>query len=53
LGKLIENIQQYPYYIKINELEVMPYPKDKKVLVSKLSLRLYAHTSPDNDNVSK
>ena len=47
LGKLIQDIYQYPYYIKINELEVKPYNKDKKVLISNLSLRLYAHTSPE------
>ncbi len=47
LGKLIENIYQYPYYIKINSLEVKPYPKDKKILISNISLRLYAHTAPE------
>lgn len=53
LGKLIENIQQYPYYIRINDLEVSPYHKDKKVLVTKLSLRLYAHTAPETEANSK
>lgn len=53
LGKLIESIYQYPYYIKINQIEVKPYEKDKKVLVSKLSLRLYAHTSPDENSEKK
>ena len=47
LGKLIQDIYQYPYYIKINEVDVKPYPKDKKILLTKLSLRLYAHTEPD------
>lgn len=47
LGKLIQDIYQYPYYIKINKIEVLPYPKDKKILLSTVSLRLYAHTSPD------
>lgn len=52
LGKLLENIQQYPYYIKINELRVKPFAKDKKILLTDLSLRLYAHTAPatDEDN---
>ena len=48
LGKLIQDIYQYPYYIKINSLDVKPYPKDKKILLSKLSLRLYAHTDSEN-----
>lgn len=47
LGKLIQDIYQYPYYIRINELDVTPYEKDKKVLITNLSLRLYAHTAPD------
>ena len=47
LGKLIQEIYQYPYYMKINRLIVKPYEKDKKVLISTLSLRLYARTEPD------
>lgn len=46
LGKLIQDIYQYPYYIKINSIEVKPYPKDKTVLTTKLNLRLYANTEP-------
>lgn len=51
LGKLVENIYQYPYYVRINSLDVKPYPKDKKVLISELSLRLYANTSPKEEVV--
>ncbi len=47
LGKFIQDVYQYPYYIKINNIEVKPYAKDKKVLISNISLRLYAHTSPE------
>ena len=47
LGKLIQDIYQYPYYIRINEISVEAYPKDKTVLLAKLSIRLYAHTSPE------
>ena len=50
LGKLIQDIYQYPYYIKINEVDVKPYPKDKKILLTKLGIRLYAHTTPEKDN---
>ena len=49
LGKLIQDIYQYPYYIKINNIEVVPYAQDKKILLSKISLRLYAHTSPSDE----
>ena len=48
LGKLIQDLYQYPYYIKINEIEVKPYEKDKKILITNLSLRLYAHTEPED-----
>lgn len=47
LGKLIQDIYQYNYYIKFNSIDVTPYPKDKKILITKLSLRLYARTEPD------
>ena len=47
LGKLVEDLYKYPYYIKINSLDVLPYKKDKKVLLSKLNLVLYARTAPD------
>ena len=53
LGKLIQDIYQYPYYIKINDMEVVPYPKDKKILLSSISVRLYAHTSPEEEKVTE
>ena len=50
LGKLIENIYQYPYFMKIMQLDVKPYAKDKKVLVTNLTLRLYARTEAQESN---
>lgn len=50
LGKLVQDLYQYPYYIKINQLDVKPFAKDKKILISKLSLRLYANTTPKDEN---
>ena len=47
LGKFIQDLYQYPYYIRINNIDTKPYQKDKKILISDISLRLYAHTSPD------
>lgn len=46
LGKLIQDLYQYPYYIKVNSIDIKPYPKDKTVLTTKLNLRLYANTEP-------
>ena len=51
LGKFIQDIYQYPYYILINNVEVKPYQKDKKILITKFSLRLYAHTTPQEEPV--
>ena len=48
LGKLIQDLYQYPYYIKINNVTVNPYELDKKILITNMSLRLYAHTSPED-----
>lgn len=50
LGKLIQDLYQYPYYIKINSIDVKPYEKDKKVLITNMSLRLYAHTAPEEND---
>lgn len=47
LGKFIQDVIQYPYYMRIMNLEVEPYTKDKKILISKMVIRLYARTSPD------
>ena len=49
LGKFIQEVYQYPYYIRINEVDVKPYKKDKKILISDVSLRLYAHTEPQEE----
>ena len=49
LGKFIQDVYQYPYYIRINEIDIKPYPKDKKILISNISLRLYAHTQPQEE----
>lgn len=46
LGKLIQEIYQYPYYIKILSVDITPYKKDKTILVSKLKIRLYSSTEP-------
>ena len=50
LGKLIQDLYQYPYYIKINKIDVYPYPKDKKILLTTMSIRIFAHTAPEENN---
>ena len=47
LGKFIQDVIQYPYYMRIMKLEVTPYSKDKKILTSTVVIRLYARTSPE------
>jgi len=49
LGKLVQDIYQYPYYIKINEIRIKPYNKDRKILLTQMSLRLYARTEPEEE----
>ncbi len=49
LGNLVEDIYRYPYYVKINEIDIKPYDKDKTILVTNMSLRLYAHTTPQEE----
>ncbi len=46
LGNLIQDVYQYPYYIKIKEVNIKPYLKDKKILLTKMNLSMYAHTDP-------
>ncbi len=53
LGKFIQEVVQYPYYIMIENIDVKPYAKDKKILLSDVKLKLYARTSPEsNDTVA-
>ena len=49
MGKFVQDAYQYPYYMRINEIDIKPYQKDKKILISNISLRLYAHTKPQED----
>lgn len=44
LRNFVEALFQYPSYIKFNNLTVVPYKTDKRVLLSEFSIRLYAHT---------
>ena len=48
LGKFIQDVYKYPYYIRINKVDIKPYARDKKILITDLSLRLYAHTTPQD-----
>ncbi len=49
LGQLIQDIYQYNYYMKINSIDIYPYQKDKKVLLTSMSVRLYAHTQTEEE----
>lgn len=51
LGKFIEDVYKYPYYIRINKVNVKPYLRDKKILITDLGLRLYAHTTPQDTSI--
>lgn len=49
LGKLIQDIYQYPYYIKIRGIKIVPYEKDRKILLTDLKIRLYSYAEPKED----
>ncbi len=51
LGKFIQDVYKYPYYIRINKVNVKPYIRDKKILITDLGLRLYAHTTPQDTSI--
>ena len=49
LGKLVQDIYQYPYYIKIRGIKIIPYEKDRKILLTDLKIRLYSYVEPKED----
>lgn len=42
LDSFLKEIYKYPYLINIDKLELIPYPKDKKILLTNLALKLYS-----------
>lgn len=42
LEGFLKEIYKYPYLINIDKIELVPYAKNKKILVTKLQLKLYA-----------
>ena len=53
LGKLIQDLYQYPYFIKINNISIHPLQRDKKILITNMSLVLYANTSPVDETAEE
>lgn len=42
LESFLKELFKYPYLININKIEIAPYPKDKKILMTILQIKLYA-----------
>lgn len=42
LESFLREIYKYPYLINVDKLEIMPYPKNKQIIISNLQLKLYA-----------
>lgn len=42
LGSFLRELYKYPYLINIEKFELIPYQKDKKILLVNLQLKLYA-----------
>jgi hypothetical protein len=43
LEEFLKELYKYPYLININNLELIPYPKDKKILLSDMQIKLYSY----------
>lgn len=42
LESFIKEFYKYPYLINLNNMELSPYPKNKKILLTKLQIKLYS-----------
>lgn len=42
LQGFLKDVYKYPYLINVNKLEMTPYPKNKKILMSNLQIKLYS-----------
>lgn len=42
IESFFRELYKYPYLIKISKVELIPYPKNKKILMSALQLKLYS-----------
>lgn len=42
LESFLKELYKYPYLVNIEKLEITPYPKNKKILLTALQLKLYA-----------
>ena len=52
--KFLEDLYRYPYLININNVEIYPYQKDKKVLLINFSSTMYAARSDEEaDRIEK
>lgn len=41
LGSFLKDLYKYPYLINIGRLDTIPYPKNKKILMTNLQIKLY------------
>lgn len=48
MQSFLVELYKYPYLINIDKLELTPYPKDKKILLTYLQLKLYSSKSLNN-----
>jgi len=46
----LRSIYKYPYYINIQNIEIVPYKNNPKIIIITLTLRLYAFSTPQDDN---
>lgn len=42
LESFLRELYKYPYLVNVEKLEITPYPKNKKILITALQIKLYA-----------
>lgn len=43
LESFLKELYKYPYFVNFDKIELTPYPKNKKILMSTLQIRLYSN----------
>ncbi len=53
LKGFLEDIYKYPYLINVNNIEIYPYSKNKRILLVNLTITLYASKSPEETEAAE
>lgn len=45
IESFLKDLFKYPYLVNLDKIELVPYPKDKKILMAALQIKLYAQNT--------